>query len=73
MELDDTPWFRRPGLYVSALLHVGIVALTFLWPALAPASREGATYQWLAVGALWIFLAVLAAMVGLKACRAPRT
>jgi len=55
------------------LTVVAIVALTFAWPALAPASREGATYQWLSVAALWIFLAALAAIIWLKACRAPRT
>ena len=55
------------------LTVVAILALTFAWPALAPASREGAPYQWLAIGALWIFLAALAAIIGLKACKAPRT
>ena len=55
------------------LTIVAILALTFAWPAIAPESRAGAAYQWLAVAALWVFLAALAALIGIKACRAPRT
>lgn len=33
MDRDDRPWFRRSGWIVSAILHGGIVAATFLsWP-----------------------------------------
>ena len=39
MAFDDTPWFRRPGLYVSALLHVGIVALTRVIATTSEANR----------------------------------
>ena len=30
MDDDDRPWFRRPGWIVSALLHGGVVGLTFV-------------------------------------------
>ncbi len=34
MEHDDRPWYVRPGWIVSAILHTGIVALTFFsWPS----------------------------------------
>lgn len=50
-----------------------IVGLTFVWPAAFPGSRGDEPYRWLAVGALWTFLALLAALLWVKACRAPRT
>lgn len=34
MARDDRPWYLRPGWIVSAVLHTGIVALTFFsWPS----------------------------------------
>lgn len=34
MDRDNRPWYGRPGWIVSAILHGGIVALTFFsWPA----------------------------------------
>lgn len=50
-----------------------ICGLTFAWPAIAPGSGDDALYQVLAVAALWLFLAAIAAVLWMKACRAPRT
>jgi len=60
----------RALLWIASLAMVG---LTFAWPALAPASREGFAYQAVAVAALVAFFAALAALLWHKACKAPRT
>ena len=60
----------RVLLWLSA---VAMVALTFVWPALAPETYASFGYQAASVATLWIFLAALAALLWHKACKAPRT
>ena len=50
-----------------------ICGLTFAWPAALPDGQGDPVYRVLAVSALWLFLAALAAVLWIKACRAPRT
>lgn len=60
----------RTLLWTSVAL---VCVLTFVWPALAPESRESTAYQVAAIAAMWLFIAALAALLWEKACKAPRT
>lgn len=60
----------RALLWMSVAVICG---LTFAWPAIAPGGSGDPLYKVLAVASLWAFLAAIAAVLWIKACRAPRT